>query len=130
MRVTVRTLDQSHLFRIKKETFWQMIFTSLSVTQEILRTKAQCVELVQTVSQQQAKLISLRTLASGLTVELNNPAAAAGRATQQLHQIFQALPSLSIKVYQWKNMTPEQLAYIKNIVSIFRFLLIDYICNS
>jgi|SRR5215208_754852 len=108
-----------------------MIFTSLSVTQEILRTMAQCVELVQTVSQQQqAKLISLRTLASGLTVELNNPAAAAGRATQQLHQIFQALPSLSIKVYQWKNMTPEQLAYIKNIVSIFRFLLIDYICNS
>ena len=107
-----------------------MIFTSLSVTQEILRTMAQCVELVQTVSQQQAKLISLRTLASGLTDELNNPAAADGRATQQLHQIFQALRSLSIKVCQRKNMTPEQLAYIKNIVSIFRFLLIDYICNS
>jgi signal transduction histidine kinase len=43
------------------------------------------------------------------------PAAAAGRATIQLHQIFQALPSLSIKVYQRKNMKPEQLAYIAEL---------------
>ena len=70
---------------------------------------------VKTVSQQQAKLISLGSLAAGLAHELNNPAAAAGRATIQLHQIFQALPSLSIKVYQRKNMTPEQLAYVADL---------------
>jgi CRP-like cAMP-binding protein len=39
--VTIRTLTQSHLFRIKKETFWQMMSTCPSITQEILRTMAQ-----------------------------------------------------------------------------------------
>ncbi len=53
-----------------------MIFTCPSVTQEILRTMAQRVELVQTVLQEQAKLISLGTLATELAHELNNPAAA------------------------------------------------------
>ena len=112
--VTIRTLEQSHLL-IKKETFWQMISTCPSITQEILRTMAQRVQLVQTVSQQQAKLISLGSLAAGLAHELNNPAAAPGRATVQLLQIFQALPSLSIKVHQRKNMTPEQLAYVADL---------------
>lgn len=82
--------------------------SSPSVTQEILRTMAQRIELVQTVLQEQAKLISLGTLVAGLAHELNNPAAAAGRATTQLHQIFQTLPSLSIKVYQRKDITLEQ----------------------
>jgi signal transduction histidine kinase len=113
--VTIRTLEQSHLFKIKKETFWQMISTCPSITQEILRTMAQRVQLVQTVSQQQAKLVSLGSLAAGLAHELNNPAAAASRATIQLHQIFQTLPSLSIKVYQRKNMTPEQLVYVADL---------------
>lgn len=113
--VTGRTLTQSHLFRIKKESFWQMIATCPSTTQEILRTMAQRVQGIAALSQQQAKLISLGTLAAGLAHELNNPAAAAGRATIQLHQIFQALPSLSIKVYQRKNMKPEQLAYVADL---------------
>jgi signal transduction histidine kinase len=125
--VTGRTLTQSHLFRIKKETFWQMIATCPSTTQEILRTMAQRVQGIATLSQQQAKLISLGTLAAGLAHELNNPAAAAGRATIQLRQIFQALPSLSIKVYQQKNMKPEQLAYVADLE---HNLVTEYISKS
>lgn len=113
--VTARTLEQSHLFKIKKEIFWQMISTCPSITQEILRTMAQRVQGLSIVSQQQAKLVSLGSLAAGLAHELNNPAAAASGATMQLHQIFQTLPSLSNKVYQRKNMTPEQLEYVSEL---------------
>ena len=57
--VTARTLEQSHLFKIKKEIFWQMISTCPSISQEILRTMAQRVQGLSIVSQQQAKLVSL-----------------------------------------------------------------------
>ena len=48
--VTIRTSKQSHLFKIKKETFWQMISICPSVTQQILQTMAQRVQLVQNIS--------------------------------------------------------------------------------
>lgn len=114
-QVTYRTLMQSHLFSLKKEIFWQMISSCTSITQEILRTMAQRVQAVETVSQQQAKLISLGTRAAGLAHELNNPAAAAGSAVIQLHQLYRALPSLYINLHQENKMTAEQLAFIDQL---------------
>jgi signal transduction histidine kinase len=69
-----------------------MIFTCPSVTQEILRTMAQRVELVQTVLQEQAKLISLGTLATELAHELNNPAAA---VSQIGHSLYTSITSIT-----------------------------------
>lgn len=54
-------------------------------------------------------------MAAGLAHELNTPAAAANRATMQLHQIFQTLPPLSNRVRHLKNMTAEQLEYISEL---------------
>lgn len=113
-RVTVRTLEQSHLFRKKGDLLADDIYLSISNTGDLAYYGATFRIGINCIVRAGETYFSWN-LAAGLAHELNNPATAAGRVTTQLHQIFQTLPSLSIKVYQRKDMTPEQLAYVSNL---------------
>ena len=71
--VTIRTLEPGRLLRLRREEFWNILTSCTPITSEILRTMAQRVQLVQSISQEQGKLIVLGRLAAGLAHEFNNP---------------------------------------------------------
>ncbi len=74
------------LFRLGEEDFWHMLSTCRSVARELFQSAANKMRNLEGYSQQREKLASLGTMAAGLAHELNNPAAAAGRAAAHLQE--------------------------------------------
>jgi len=117
--VTIRTLESSRLLRLRKEKFWNILTSCTPITNEILRTMAQRVQLVQSISQEQGKLIALGRLAAGLAHELNNPASAASSSSTQLRELLQTLTMRSMKFSQYSQankLTNDQLEFINTVI--------------
>lgn len=72
------------LFRINEDNFWQMLSDCIPVRKKILKDMANRLQEINLLSFQREKLLSLGTMAAGLAHELNNPASAAKRASQNL----------------------------------------------
>ena len=81
---TIRVSKPARLLRINQTNFWKMLAGCPTVAREIFRLASNRMRNLEGYSQQREKLASLGTMAAGLAHELNNPAAAAGRAAAHL----------------------------------------------
>ena len=109
-----RTLTEVQLYKLTPDDFWKMLELCSGVMRRILKIAVQRSQIHETVSQQQAKLISLGTLSAGLAHELNNPAAAVRSNVKNLETALQTLPSLALKLHQ-QPMNEEQIAFLSDL---------------
>lgn len=107
--------EKSRLIRWDKDKFWRMVYSSPSLTRQILHSMAQLLKTLETVLQHNQKLIALGGLAAGLAHELNNPAAAANRSVTQLSESIQDWKSLVVKLNEERGLTPSQWSYISKL---------------
>jgi signal transduction histidine kinase len=108
-----RALTDIKLYKLAPDKFWEMLQMCPTILRRILKISAERSQIHESVSQQQAKLISLGTLSAGLAHELNNPAAAVRRNVQTLEEVLQKLPALALEMHQ-KPILPKQLQFLCN----------------
>jgi len=107
--------EKSHLLRWNKDTFWQMVYSSPSLTRQILQSMASLLKSLETVLEHNQKLIALGSLAAGLAHELNNPAAAANRSVTQLSDSISEWRSLMQRLNSPGGITYPQWSYISKL---------------
>ncbi|MUL37562.1 ATP-binding protein [Gloeocapsopsis dulcis] len=116
------TLTEVRVYKLSPETFWELMQRAPTTERQILKIAAQRSQIHQSVTQQQAKLISLGTLAAGLAHELNNPAAAGSRAAQQLRDTFSDIQARLLTMCQDLPDAQRQL-----LISLYKSAVTDLV---
>ena len=107
---TARVSKPTRFFRLGEADFWHMVGACPSVARAIFRSAASKMRNIEGYTQQREKLASLGTMAAGLAHELNNPAAAAQRATTHLRETTEKVQTLFCHLS--RNLGHDHLKYL------------------
>ena len=110
---TGRTLTGVLLFKLEPASFWEMLAICPQVLRDLVWVATERSQIHESVSQQQARLISLGNMAAGLAHELNNPAAAVRRNASQAREVFSSLSSRAFELSA--QLTSEQQSYVAGL---------------
>lgn len=108
---TGRALTEVRLYKLEPDQFWEVLRMCPKVMRQLLKISAERSQIHESVTQQQAKLISLGTMSAGLAHELNNPAAAIRRNVETLEAILQTLPTLALNIHQ-QPLSADQVEFL------------------
>jgi signal transduction histidine kinase len=102
--VTGHAVEPCWVLRFEADTFWELLASCPEVRVALVSTVTQRSGTLEAVTQQQAKLAALGTMAAGLAHELNNPAAAvrsgAAALGRALDDLTEQAPPAAAAVYR------------------------------
>ncbi|WP_232298803.1 sensor histidine kinase [Granulicella tundricola] len=104
---SLRAVDECELLELDEEQFWALMMSCPLVRRAILGNMALRLQKMQGMIFQQEKMAALGTMAAGLMHELNNPGAAARRASSQLRENLTRMHRLTQK-WSRTELTQEQ----------------------
>ena len=106
-RGTARAVLPSRALRLHKKYFADMLHRSPLLGQRLVGLMSDRIREITRLETQQEKLMALGKLSAGLAHELNNPAAAARRASQTLREAMESVRGASMKLLKYA-VTDEQ----------------------
>ncbi|MBW4601929.1 MAG: cyclic nucleotide-binding domain-containing protein [Calothrix sp. FI2-JRJ7] len=106
---SARALTAATILEIDSETFKRIIAECSPIADVILTAMVGRSKDVEVQMRHSEKLAALGKLSAGLAHELNNPAAAAQRASSNLREISKTLQSLTCELY---SLSQEQLKFL------------------
>src|SRR5262249_49370828 len=119
--VTGRTLTDGRILRFPSSLFPELMQKMPELVKRLVGVMTDRVREATRIEQQRDRLASLGKLSAGLAHELNNPAAAAKRATGQLRQTLYRIKEASHDLGR-RELTPTQKAEIEKLeISFSKF---------